>query len=62
MGGVNCIKLLSANKGLLKKTEHNLTTYLGHQELAQKSKMSKVHFFVRHPVLGNNHFVQLDLR
>ena len=51
MGGINCIKLLSANKGLLKKAEHNLTSYSGHQELTQKSKMSKVHFFVRHPVL-----------
>ena len=50
MGGINCIKLLSANKGLLKKAEHNLTTYSGHQELTQKNKISKVHFFVRHPV------------
>ena len=44
MGGINCIKLLSANKGLLKKAEHNLTTYSGHQELTQKNKISKVHF------------------
>ena len=27
-----------------------LTTYSGHQELTQKNKISKVHFFVRHPV------------
>ena len=51
MGGINCIKLLSANKGLLRKAAHNITTYSGHQELTQKNKISKVHFFVRHPVL-----------
>ena len=50
MGGINCIKLLSANKGLLRKAAHNITTYSGHQELTQKNKISKVHFFVRHPV------------
>ena len=27
-----------------------LTTYSGHQELTPKNKISKVHFFVRHPV------------
>ena len=53
MGGINCIKLLSANKGLLKKAAHNITTYSGHQELTQKNKISKVHFFVRHPVKSN---------
>ena len=52
MGGINRIKLLSANKGPLKKTEHNLTTYSGNQELTQKNNISKVHFFVRHPVGG----------
>ena len=52
MGGINCIKLLSANKGLLRKAAHNITTYSGHQELTQKNKISKVHFFVRHPVVG----------
>ena len=50
MGGINRIKLLSANKGLLKKAEHNLTTYSGQQEVTQKNNISKVHFFVRHPV------------
>ena len=42
--------MLSANKGRLKKAEHNLTTYSGHHELAQKNNISKVHFFVGHPV------------
>ena len=46
MGGINCIKLLSANKGLLKKAEHNLTTYSGHRELTPQNKISKGPFFV----------------
>ena len=37
-GGIDCIKLLSANKGRLKKAEHNLTTYSGYQELTKKKQ------------------------
>ena len=57
MGGINHIKLLSANKGLLKKAEHNLTTY---SELTPQKNISKVHFFVRHPVYSFS-VVVLDL-
>ena len=57
MGGINRIKLLSANTGLLKKAEHNLTTYSGQQELTQKNNISKVHFFVRHPVYSQKCFL-----
>ena len=46
MGGINCIKLLSANKGLLKKAEHNLTIYSGHQELTEKTKFLKCTFLL----------------
>ena len=58
MGGINHIKLLSANTGLLKKAEHNLTTYSGQQEVTQKNNISKVHFFVRHPVFLKNLKIQ----
>ena len=55
MGVINCIKLLLyANKGQLKKAEYNFSTHSGHQELTHKNKISKVHFFVGHPVHVQN--------
>jgi len=49
MEGINHIKLLSANKGLLKKAEYN--NYLFRPpRISPKKNISKVHFFVRHPV------------
>ena len=60
MGGISRIKLLSANKGLLKKAEHNPTTYSSHQELTQKNIISKVHFFVRHPVYVHSKVRSID--